>query len=68
VVLRNSVVGPHVSIGDGCLIENAVLKNSIIQKNTKIRNTILNNSMIGMSAEYNGQAKELSFGDFSVEK
>lgn len=68
VKLKNSVVGPHVSLGDGCVVENTVISNSIIQKGTKLKNANLTNSMVGIHAEYNGNTKELSLSDYSVEK
>lgn len=66
VVITNSVVGPHVSIGKGTKIENAIVKNSIIQTASKISNTVISNSMIGNSSEVKGQAKDLSVGDYNV--
>jgi glucose-1-phosphate thymidylyltransferase len=65
VILRRSVIGPHVSIGDDCVIENAVVKNSIIQENSHITNEVLDNSMIGNGVSYNGNSKDLSLGDFN---
>lgn len=66
VVLINSVVGPHASIGNNTRIEGSVIKNSIVQTNTKITNAVITNSMIGNSAEYNGRPVELSMGDYTT--
>jgi glucose-1-phosphate thymidylyltransferase len=66
VKITGSVVGPHASIGDHCIIENAVVSNCIIQNNSIIKNIVLSNSMIGSNAECSQQAKELSLGDYSV--
>lgn len=66
VEIHNSVVGPYVSLGDGCRIENAVVTNSIIQKNALVRNAELTNSMLGNNAQVHGGKLELSLGDFSV--
>ncbi len=68
VVIENSVVGPHVSVGIGTKIANSVLKNSIIQTNTKINNANIANSMIGNFAEYDGKPDDLSLGDYSTTK
>ena len=65
VELKNSVVGPHVSIGMHSKIENSVLTNSIIQTHTKIKNSVLNNSMLGHFVDYNNSAESLSISDFS---
>ena len=66
VKIINAIVGPHVSIGEGSIIENATIKNSIIQSNAKIKNTILHNSMIGNSANYEGKIADISLGDYST--
>ncbi len=68
VSIKNAIVGPNVSIGDGCSIEKSVVSNSIIQKSTKISNAVIDNSMIGSSVEYKGTARDLSMGDFSTEQ
>lgn len=66
VILENSVVGPHVSVGDGTKISCGIISNSIIQKNTVIKNIVLKDSMIGSNAVINGKSKDYSLGDFSV--
>jgi glucose-1-phosphate thymidylyltransferase len=65
VELKNSVVGPYVSIGKNSIIENSVLSNSIIQTNSKVKNTVLSNSMLGHSVEYISVPQNLSLGDYS---
>lgn len=66
VELKNSIVGPHVSIGANSKIQSSVIKNCIIQTNTKINNTVLDNSMIGHFAEYNNSPEQLSLSDYST--
>jgi len=68
VALINSTVGPHVSIGDNCVIENSTIENSIIQTNCKIKNAELSNSMLGNFAEYTGKSNNVSIGDYSIIK
>lgn len=68
VVLKNSKIGPHVSIGDNTTIENSVISNSIIQKDSKIQDSTIRNSMIGNSVEISGANGDLSIGDFTVIK
>jgi len=65
VKLTNAVVGPHVSLGANTVIENSIVRNSIIQHETKITNTVLADSMIGSKVEYNGLARDLSLGDYT---
>ena len=66
VIIKNCVIGPYASIGSNSKIENAVIKNSILQSNIKVSNTIFDNSMIGNFAEINGTAKEFSVGDYNI--
>lgn len=65
VTLRNAVVGPFVSIGNGSLVEKSVISNSIIQDQTSVHSAILQNTMIGSQSSYAGKASELSIGDYS---
>lgn len=68
VVLRNSVVGPGVSIGDGSIVESSVIKNSIVLPGVQVQNANIANSMIGAFAKVSGTVAELSLGDYSVIK
>jgi glucose-1-phosphate thymidylyltransferase len=66
VTVKNSKIGPNVSIGNNTKILNSNIDNSLIQENTVINHGNLSNSMIGNSAEYYGVSREISLGDFSV--
>jgi glucose-1-phosphate thymidylyltransferase len=66
VQLINSVIGPHVSIGAGSIIEKSIITNSIIQNQTTIINSVISNSMIGNNAIYKQKGSELSLGDYST--
>lgn len=66
VILRNSTVGPNVSIGDHSIIENTVLTNSLIQTHSQIRHANLDNAMVGNHAIYDGKHTQISIGDYSV--
>jgi glucose-1-phosphate thymidylyltransferase len=65
VILENSIIGPHVSIGANSKIVNSIIKNSIIQNDTKINNANIANSMLGNGAEVNGKALNLSISDYT---
>jgi glucose-1-phosphate thymidylyltransferase len=66
VVIENSVVGPHVSLGSNTVIKNSLIVNSIVQTNTKISFANINNSMIGNYAELKGKAQDYSMGDYTI--
>lgn len=68
VVIRNSIIGPYVSVGKNTVIENSVLKNCIIQHNTSISGVVLQNSMIGAHVSILAKQScemELSVGDYN---
>ena len=66
VVLKNTTVGPYVSIGNDSVVEDSTIKNSLIQTNTSIKNANLNNAMIGNHVKYDGNYTAISIGDYSV--
>ena len=68
VKIENSVVGPHVSIGNGSTIINSVVQTSIIQSNSVIHSQCIANSMIGNYANLQGAMREFSLGDYSTEQ
>ncbi len=65
-VLRNTSVGPNVSIGKDCIIEDSSVKNSLIQNQTTIKNANLDEAMIGSYVKYNGDFAKISIGDYSI--
>jgi len=66
VVIKNSTIGPNVSVGKNTIIVNSKIINAIVQENTEISNAILKNSMIGNHVLYNGPntQQEVSVGDY----
>jgi glucose-1-phosphate thymidylyltransferase len=58
-------VGPNVSLGDGTQVENATIKDSLIQANTTIKNTDLNRAMIGNHVYFDGKFTTVSLGDYT---
>jgi glucose-1-phosphate thymidylyltransferase len=65
VVIENSIIGPHVSIGKACTLKNSIVKNSIIQTQTSINGVILDEAMIGNNAKVYSKAKDYSIGDYT---
>ena len=65
VNIKDSVVGPYVSIGRNTTIEGSVVDNSVIGEETTIIDSILSNSMVGNYVEYIGRKSELSISDYS---
>ncbi|MBS1589219.1 MAG: nucleotidyltransferase [Bacteroidetes bacterium] len=68
VVIRNSVVGPNVSLEAGVVVEDSRITNSIVQAHSTIKNARFDNSLIGKHVVYVHQAEDLSLGDFSTKQ
>lgn len=66
VSIHNSVIGPHVSIGEYTVIKNSRIQNTIVQTHTTIENANLENSMIGSHVGLQGKASDLSIGDYNA--
>ena len=65
VEITDSVIGPHVSIGDGTRVERSLISNCIIQQKATLKDTILTNSIVGNESHVTGKASELSISDYS---
>ncbi|WP_299678123.1 sugar nucleotidyltransferase [uncultured Tenacibaculum sp.] len=65
VVLKNTKIGPYVSIGEHSVVENATITNSLIQTNVQISNANFDNAMIGNFAKFNGKFTSISIGDYT---
>ena len=65
VEITNSIIGPHVSIGENTVIKNSIISNAIIQTNSLIRSSNFKNSMVGNYANIKGIVQELSVGDYN---
>ena len=65
-IIKNSILGPHVSVGENTTIESSQIQNSIIQTDTKIINAKLEESMIGNKVSFDGKniLQKVSIGDF----
>ncbi|WP_431126858.1 sugar phosphate nucleotidyltransferase [Flagellimonas flava] len=66
VILKDTTVGPYVSIGADTVVENSTIKNSLIQSNSRISNANLDNAMIGNNVVFDGNFESISIGDYSV--
>ncbi|WP_185864495.1 sugar phosphate nucleotidyltransferase [Blattabacterium cuenoti] len=67
-IIKNSIIGPYVSIGKYTKIINSNIKQSIILDNTEINSVILHYSMIGNYCYYIEKIKELNLGDYSTSR
>jgi glucose-1-phosphate thymidylyltransferase len=69
-IIKNSVVGPFVSVGSNNHIENTKISDSIIRDNSRLINATITESMLGSYVEYTGAGNEgekdvLNLGDYN---
>jgi len=63
-----SVLGPHLSLGEGAVVKGSILKDSIIGSGTHITNSMLESSLVGHNVTISGQTGTFNLGDDSVAK
>jgi len=63
--IEASVVGPHVTLGEGCHLKNVVIRNSIIEEGTHITDMVVEGSIIGRNVILEGKPERLNIGDNS---
>ncbi len=66
VTLRNCIVGPDVSVAAGCIVDNSIIRNSIINTGSEVRNLILEGSILGDSVRLIGSPRRMNIGDHSL--
>jgi glucose-1-phosphate thymidylyltransferase len=63
--VRTSVIGPHVSIGANCKVNNCVIRDSILEDHTQVADIVLTRSLFGEHTCVEGNARSLNVGDNS---
>jgi glucose-1-phosphate thymidylyltransferase len=66
VVVKNTVLGPYVSVGGYSYINDTRIQNSIIQTHSTVENATLKNSMLGNYVYFSGKSAEVSIGDYTT--
>lgn len=61
--LTNSIIGPHVTIGDNVEVNQSILSNSIIGNYSKLNEIILKKSVVGNDVSLSSAGQGLSIGD-----
>ncbi len=64
--VRNSIIGPNVSIAAGTRIRGSIIRDSIINAETEVSDLILSNSIIGDSVTLHGTPRKMNIGDHSL--
>lgn len=63
--VRNSVLGPYATIADDAVVENAIIRNSIVSEGARVTDTLLEDSIVGNNAVVRGAYKRVNIGDSS---
>jgi len=63
--VKNSVIGPYVSIGSGADICGSVIRDSIIYEEAYIEHALLSGAIIGQKTICKGRLKPVNLGDYS---
>jgi glucose-1-phosphate thymidylyltransferase len=63
VTLVDSIIGPYVSIAEGSHIEQSIIEDSIINRNSVVRRAALKGSLLGDSSLVEGTFQSLNIGD-----
>lgn len=63
--VQGAIIGPNASIGENCVIENAIIRNSIVDANSQVRDVVLSDSLVGCDALIEGQAEHVFLGNNS---
>lgn len=61
--IRDSIIGPNVSIGENAIVRHTILSDSIIGAFAQLETAILHNSIVGSDAYLKGLSQSLNIGD-----
>jgi glucose-1-phosphate thymidylyltransferase len=61
--IKNSIIGPNVTIGEKTNINYSIIKESIIGSFADLFDIVLTNSLIGSDTDVKGESRSLNIGD-----
>lgn len=61
--IKNSIIGPNVTIGDDTNVDSSIIKNSIIGAYSNLYDIVLDFSLIGSDTSIRGETRTLNIGD-----
>jgi glucose-1-phosphate thymidylyltransferase len=65
VTIRNSIVGPNVSVGADASIDGSTLTDTIVESRSTVRSSTLTRSLVGSDTVIEGVTGEITVGDHS---
>ena len=63
--IEASVIGPHVSLGEGVTIRNSVVRDSVLAEGARVENVVLEGSILGPDVRVRGRARTVNLGENS---
>jgi glucose-1-phosphate thymidylyltransferase len=63
--VSNSVIGPNATVAEEAIVENSIIRNSIISAGGKVTDALLEDSIVGSNAVIKGSYKRINIGDSS---
>lgn len=64
-VVKNSIIGPNVSVAASSEIEHCIIRDSIINADNKVSHLNLEQSLLGDSVSLSGSPRRMNIGDHS---
>ena len=61
--IKNSVIGPNVTIGENTILNYTIVKESIIGSFSRLYDVVLDDSLIGSDTGIKGETRSLNIGD-----
>lgn len=61
--IKNSIIGPNVTIGENSTIDYSIVKDSIIGSFSNLLDIVLDDSVIGSDTNLRGESRSLNIGD-----
>ncbi|HEY0355558.1 MAG TPA: sugar phosphate nucleotidyltransferase [Flavisolibacter sp.] len=62
-IVKNSIIGPNVTIGDSTNVDSSIIKDSIIGAYSNLYDIVLDDSLIGSDTTIRGETRTLNIGD-----
>lgn len=62
----HSVIGPHVSLGADCRVENSIIRDSILEDGAEVCDAILESSLVGRRSRVSRRTSMINVGDQTV--
>ncbi len=64
-VVESSIIGPNASVGDGCVVRNSIIRDSIAFGGCSVEASVLEGSILGYNAAVRSAPRAVCLGDDS---